>query len=351
MALPGGHTPRLASLPWGSEHFDRVGDFDGDQGLRRVEAIVNFAIENQFTQVVGPTHLWNGPNDPWIRRDVRSMEAAENLISAGTSELQLIYSLAVPIGVLRDRAQRRAIISAVADMPCDGIWLKIENFGDDASGEKTAAYIEACREFHAFGLPIVADMVGGLPALAALAFGAVGGISHGVTIHQGFKAAGWRRPPNTGASPRLPARRVYVPQLDMMLKPEVARALINSSPRARGVFGCTDQHCCPHGISDMLGKPARHALYQRAREIERIAQTPPTSRESVYLDANVRPVSDNVARAAGLTALDADLRAKLLKKQTSVSTFRHAMTHLANADSSSSPSTAIAPPRRTARDQ
>ena len=48
-------------------------------------------------------------------------------------------------------------------------------------GEKAAAYIEACRDFHKQGIPVIGDHVGGLPGLAALAFGAVGGIAHGVT--------------------------------------------------------------------------------------------------------------------------------------------------------------------------
>lgn len=108
---------------------------------------------------------------------------AEQIGQTG-KELGLIYSLAIPMTLLRNVGERRAVIAALADARCDAIWLKVENFGDDASGEKVAAYIDACHDFHERGLPLIADHVGGLPGLGALAFGAVGGIAHGVTMLQ-----------------------------------------------------------------------------------------------------------------------------------------------------------------------
>ena len=104
------------------------------------------------------------------------------------------------------------MIAAIADAPCAAIWLKLENFGDDATGEKMAAYIEACQDFHARGLPLVGDMSADCRGLAHLAFGAVGGIAHGVTMQQNFQASGWRRPRVRGSGG--PSWRVYIPQLD-----------------------------------------------------------------------------------------------------------------------------------------
>jgi hypothetical protein len=98
--------------------------------------------------------------------------------------------------------------------------LKVENFGGDATGEKLAAYTEACRDFHGLGIPVVGDHVGGLPGLGALAFGAVGGIAHGVTMQQNFAASSWRRPrlKRSGG----PGWRIYIPQLDLLLKSNMA---------------------------------------------------------------------------------------------------------------------------------
>jgi hypothetical protein len=346
MGLPGGHTDKLAALPWGLERHHIVADFEGRDGRERAQQIAEFASTNGFTQILGPTHLLSGPNDPWLRRDIDMMVWTADRIRAMRNEIGLIYPLAVPMDVLRKRAERAALISAITNAPCDGIWLKIENFGDDATGEKAAAYIEACRDFHERGVPIVADHVGGLPALGALAFGAVGGIAHGVTMQQNFKASSWRRPrvPSSGG----PAWRVYLPQLDMLVKPAVAEAFLARSTRVRGRYGCRDTHCCPHGVRDMISRPARHALYQRAREIERLSSTPQTIRVRRYLDEHVRRVSDDVAAAASLSGLDEQFQRALHNKQREMSRFRQAMTYL--AEESPSETVAAAPVRRGASD-
>lgn len=345
MATPGGYSSSFEGLPWGGDRFHLAKDFQNHSGRVLVESIVEFAVENRFTQLLGPTHLLNNPNDTWLRTDVRAMGWAKDAIAAAGANLQLIYSLAIPIAVLRDRGMRQALLPAIADIPCDAIWLKIENFGDDASGEKTVAFLEACRDFHDAGIPIVADFVGGLPGLATLAFGAVGGIAHGVAINQNFKASRWRKAPTAGQSNFAPPKkRVYIPQLDAMLDPDMAKSLLQSSPRARGQFSCNDQHCCAHGVQDMLARPARHALYQRAREIERIAATPQALRAETFMDRTVRPISDDVARVAGFASLDGDVRQKFSKKQSQVSSFRAALTHFLEAPS---PSVAVAPQRRS----
>jgi hypothetical protein len=347
MGLLGGHTDKLAALPWGLERHHNITDFDGAAGRTRVAQIVEMAVANGFSHVLGPTHLLSGPNDPWLRRDIVMLGWAAQEITRSGAELGLIYSLAVPMEVLRKSAERQALIDAIADAPYDAIWLKIENFGDDATGEKTAAYIEACRDFHAGGLPIVGDHVGGLPGLGALAFGAIGGIAHGVTIQQNFKAANWRRPSTSGGGG--PAWRVYLPQLDMLVKPGAAEALLATSPRIRARCGCRDTHCCPHGVRDMIGRPARHALYQRAREIEMVSGTPQAVRAPRYLEEGVRRVSDDVAAVAGMAGLHEDLQKSLARKQGEMSRFRQAIAHLAEA--SPSKSIALAPPRRALGDR
>ena len=178
---------------------------------------------------------------------------------------------------LRNAAERRAIIAALADAPVRAIWLKVENFGDDATGEKVAAYIEACRDFHERGLPLVGDHVGGLPGLGALAFGAVGGIAHGVTMQQNFRASGWRRPRVQGSG-RTELACLHSRSLICCSRRKTAQTLFAASPKIRAMCGCRDTHCCPHGTRDMLGHPARHAIYQRAREIERLSAVPQSVR-------------------------------------------------------------------------
>lgn len=347
LALPGGFNDLLGALPWGGVKHHTLADFDGDAGRRRAAEIVSFAVRHNCTQIFGPSHVLAGPNDPWLRRDIQMMGCTADAIQTHRADLGLIYSLALPMDILRKQSERQAIVHALEDAPKEALWLKIENFGDDASGEKTAAYIREVRDFHSLGVPIVADHVGGLPATAALAFGAVGGIAHGVTFNQSFSASRWRRPPTDKKGSGAPTRRVYLPSLDMLVKPAEAEAFFAVSSRVRGRHTCRDTHCCPHGQKDMLEKAARHAIYQRARELDWLGGTPQDLRPSRYVDERVRPVSDDVATAAGLPGLSEPMQKALKKKQASISRFRQVMGHLVTETQPAS--IAMAPRRRSAR--
>jgi hypothetical protein len=343
MGLPGSYNDALIGLPWGrSPHHHTTTDFDEQLGRERAAQIVEFALSNQCTQILGPSHLVGDPNDPWLQRDLAMMTSCAEQIEKLRSNLGLIYSIGLPMSLMRDDDRRSAIVAAISNTPCDAVWLKIENFGDGATGEKTAAYIKACRDFHVLGVPVVADYVGGLPGLGTLAFGAVGGIAHGVTMNQGFSAASWRRPRQEGGGGA--ERRIYFPQLDMLVSRETATAFIASAPRIRSRHVCRDSHCCAKGLADMLERPARHALYQRAREIEKIGESPKAVRVANFLES-VRHVSDDVALAAGFNKVDAEFRAKLRKKQKDLGHFRDVFAHLATT--SSGESSAIAPLRRS----
>jgi hypothetical protein len=153
MGFPGGNTESLAALPWGLERHHNVTDFDGAEDQRRAAQIVEFAVSNGFTQILGPTHVLSGAKDPWLRRDIAMMNWTGDRIANSGTDIGLVYSLALPILVLRQPAERRAVIAEIYDAHCDAIWLKVENFGDHATGEKTAAYIDACRDFHELGVP------------------------------------------------------------------------------------------------------------------------------------------------------------------------------------------------------
>ena len=342
MGFPHALSESLSALPWGLARHHNVTDFDGANGRSRAAQIVEFATVNGFTQILGPSHVLPSANDPWLRRDIAMMNWTAEQIAAAGGDLDLVYSLALPMKALRDPGERQAVIAAIADAPCDALWIKTENFGDNATGEKAVAYIDACRDFHERGLPVVGDYIGGLPGTAALAFGAVGGIAHGVTMQQNFSTAHWRQPrsPQSGGA----GWRVYVPQLDMLLKPKVAEVLL-SSPRIKAICGCRDTHCCPHGIRDMIQRPARHAIYQRAREIEKLGAAPQHLRAEQYLNDTVRPVSDLVARVAAAPGWDDAIKKSLSKKQGEVSRLRETFGHLASKASTSS--FASAPSRRS----
>ncbi len=144
-----------------------------------------------------------------------------------------------------------------------------------------------------------------------------------------------------------PSWRVSISQLDLLLKPKTAGELFAASPKVRALCGCRDTHCCPHGTRDMVDHPARHAIYQRAREIEQLTTVPRTLRAVQYLNQTVRRVSDYVAGVAVLPNANADLAKSLQDKQREKSRFRQLMAH--RIESAGSASVAMAPSNRRAR--
>lgn len=349
MATVGGHTSGLAQLPWGIERPHRADDFAGAAGRERARQIVEHALSNNFTQLLGPTHLLSSANDIWLRRDIEMMGWVRTELDRTNAKFPLVYPLALPMQILRDAIQRQAIIAALADAPMDAVWLRVENFGQDATGEKVAAYIAACADFRALGVPIVSDFAGGLPGLGLLAFGAVGGLAHGITLFEGFKASAWRRPRPESDQHGGVTTRVYIPQLDMLMKVADARAFLESSTRVRSHFGCRNTHCCPGGVRDQLGNPARHYVHTRSDQVQRMTSVPMDLRIDHYLDEHVRRVSDDVAAVSRLPSIDPEIRDAIAKKNKTAGRFRQAMSHLAQTHALGEP---VAPPlSREARER
>jgi hypothetical protein len=229
--------------------------------------------------------------------------------------------------LLRNAGERDALINGLRGVDMDTLWLKIENFGADATGEKVLAYVEAAEAFHQLGVPLVADHVAGLPSLAALAFGAVGGIAHGIMMFEGFKASGWRRPPS--GKPRTPSPRVYLQGLDMLVSREHAAEFFEHSTRVRGQHACRDPRCCPRGHRDMLEHPGRHYCYTHARQVEALSATPAAQRVNEFMDKTVRPRSDAVAAAASLNLGDEKLVELLQKRHRGIGRLRGTLAHMA----------------------
>lgn len=192
-ATIGGYTEAVGQLPWGLDRPHRVSDFIGRAGRDRMARLGDFAIEHGSTQVLAPTHLLQEAGDPWLARDIETAQwLRAHLDRSGGSEIP-VYSLAVPYSVFLNGAQRRALIEDLKEAPAAAIWLKVDRFGSSSTPTATCTYINAAAEFHELGMPVIGDHVGGLVGLGLLAFGAVGGIAHGVTLHERFDTSRWRK--------------------------------------------------------------------------------------------------------------------------------------------------------------
>ena len=263
---------------------------------------------------MAPAHVLGGVDDPWFPIDTDATFRLRNYLDrSGAGHIPIIYSLAVSNAMFRANDQRRRIIDVLRTLPITELWLKVDGFGAAASPTAARTYIAAAAEFHELGIPIVADQVGGVVGLSLLAFGAVGGIAHGITLGERFDASPWRRPaPENSPSFGL-HRRVYVPAIDAMLKPKEAQALIEISARTRSLFACNDSRCCPRA-RDMIEKPGRHFLSQRIKEVTGLSQIPERLRPQRFLDQHLRAATDKALTAATINWGDEPMAAAMAKK-------------------------------------
>jgi hypothetical protein len=352
-ATEGGYTDAMGQLKWGRGRVHRLADFEGAEGATLVEQIGEYALENGFTQVIAPTHLLRSADEPWFAVDVRATERLRSYLDRnGAGKLPIIYSLAVSYAAFRNRDQRRRIIDYVRCAPFNTLWLKVDGFGATCSPTAARTYIEASSELHDLAIPMVADHVGGAVGLALMAFGAVGGIAHGITLGERFDASTWRRAP-TEDSKFGPHRRVYVPAIDAMLKPREADALINMSHRTRGLFACNDSRCCPRGPKDMMENPGRHFLYQRMKEITALGQIPEQLRPQRFLDQHLRGATDKALAAAtinwGEEPLSLSMAKKMQENRKRLDALRIALGH--HAEKAPPQTFAVLPKTRAAREE
>ena len=314
MATIGGYAKSMDGLPWSKKRPHALDDLATAFQQRQVaEEIAKFVVLHGFTQVIAPTHLIAGPDDPWLAIDIASTNAlCAALERHGAGHVQLHYSLALSYEAFRTAPKRLAVLEQLRCATVDGLWLNIPSCGSDSSPTAITRYGDAAADFHALGVPIVADHAGGIMGLSLLAFGAVGGLSHGVTLGERFDTGSWHKVPEGRAFGAK--TRVYMPMLDLMLpRVDAERFFEKGGGRARSAFGCRDTNCCRRGIDDMLQAPARHFLYQRTQQVAGLGQIPESIRPSQFLEDHLRPASDAALVAAKLSLPD-DLALKTAKQ-------------------------------------
>ena len=322
MATVGGYAARMNDLPWSEKRPHTLADLATDfQQRRMADEIAQFVLRYGFTQVLAPTHLIASPDDPWLTIDVALTRALRSALERhGVGDVQIQYSLALSYEVFRNAPKRAAVIERLRRAQADGLWLNIDGCGSDSSPTAITRYCDASTDLQTLRVPIVADHAGGLMGLSLLAFGGVGGLSHGITLGERFDTNAWQHVAKGKAFG--PKTRVYITPLDLMLDRGDAEMLFEAGGgRARSTLGCRDANCCRRGVEDMLQAPARHFLYQRTHQVAGLSQIPESLRPSQFLEELVRPASDTAVRASGLD-LPEDLTSKIHRQTKRLNAIR-----------------------------
>lgn len=286
-ATPGRFDSAVSALPWGNP--DRPWaprDYSRARNLDTAKAIAEFAVRHNVDAVLAPTHCIETIPNPWVSIDQRLCEELRHeLDRASGKHIAVDFQIITTNTLLKDGPTRETLISSIRHVPAENVWLRASGFGATATGAATRAFIEAARNFHEIGKPIVADYAGGFSALAAAAFGGVGAISHGVGQKETFRIGDWKKPVTGGGGS---AKLIYVPELDRFFKKEQLNILFAvRGTRAR--FGCDDTSCCAHGAEDTIENPHRHFVIQRSLQIKNLSDVPEARRAEHFLLHHLDP--------------------------------------------------------------
>ena len=290
---------KVSDLPWAGSAPHTPDDLAGLAGAPLVRAIAEEVQAKGYSAVLAPTHFLSAANDPWLGVDAElTRRLRMELDRLGLEHVRIYYPLVLKADLFRHEDARGRLVQALRPpLPIDAVWLRIHPFGTTSSGPLALRrYLEACRELHATGVPLVAEHSGTV-GLALMAFGAVGGIESGITFTEGVQLGNLFKAPDPDAGGFSPAPRIYLHQLGTFLAPERAEAFF-AARGMKSAHGCTNTGCCPRGWQDMQMRPRRHFLLQRAHEVATLTAAPPTLRAGLYMENFLRPASDRAVRAA-----------------------------------------------------
>jgi hypothetical protein len=165
-----------------------------------------------------PTHFLGDPdNDDWFMTDREScVLLREALEREGGKNVAIDYPVIIPHTELNNAAFRGGLTAALPDLPIDSVWIRASGLDPNSGALTVRRYLTAISHFHNLGKPIVADYLGGLVGGAALAFGVVSGVAHGINERGRFDASSWHKPPPQRADDTRFGRptRISIPGLN-----------------------------------------------------------------------------------------------------------------------------------------
>jgi hypothetical protein len=308
-----------------------------------VGTIARFAVANKIHRVHAPAHLLSGINDPWFGIDIQAVKRLRAMLDIeGGKGIPIDYPLLLPAGVLNDPAERKRIISVLADVPAKSLWLRVSGFGAEATPAGIRKYISALQDFHSLNIPLLADTVGGMAALAVVAFGAASGIAHGAAEKERFDACQWSKPrkERKGGGGGY---TVLMQGIDRLLKKQEAEALI-AAPHGRRLLSCDNLRCCPHGFEGTMKDPRGHYLRQRALQCEALSSVPGPIRAEHFLNKTLTDVDRKARQIAKLKVTNATLGNMLQKNSSRLDRMRAVLEDLQKTGGVTTRSRAFSPP-------
>lgn len=276
--------------PWATLPFGRAGNVEAAhfassvEQERFVDNVIRFEVEHGATAVIPPYPYVSGPDDPWFPLALSFIRLTRRRLDAVGVALPIV---AIFCGQLMkfgaDRAwggglDRFAGVAADAGANALALCLSPAGSGKD-SYHKVWRLFNAMEHVKALaGLSVFAWRQGVFgPALVAAGLDGYDtgiGLSEQSNVRSNIAA---RRPPKPGEKPgRGGTAGIYFEPLGRSLNPRVAKRLLDDAAMKAKLM-CTDERCCPNGVTSTLAHSREHAVRSRARELAILAALPARS--------------------------------------------------------------------------
>lgn len=119
--------------------FIRVG-----RGYTQLDALLGSGRLRLDRAVLSPTDFISAANDPLLLIDRKAcVRLRDALGKEGGRHIELDYVLALPNQVLKNPAQRAAILHQLSGLPFENLWLRVSQFGTDATALGIRRYISS----------------------------------------------------------------------------------------------------------------------------------------------------------------------------------------------------------------
>lgn len=279
MFFDGKHGSSVTKLPWANHDRPwQPADFKIPRNFDVTRQIAEFAVRHGVNSIIAPSHVIEPDSVDTSSFDRAICESLRlQLDNLNHGDIRVDFQLSLATGVLGDQASRYSLISGLAELPIDNLWLRVENFGATSTGTAVQKVINFAKDFHDCGKPIIADYAGGLAGLATLSFGTAGGLCHGISKKEKFDLSYWKNKPTSSGG----SDYVYVAELDKKFKSNQLQIFLEARG-SKSKFLCNDQECCAHS-NDMIDRRDEHFIVQRSKQLQDLAKFPVDKRSEHFL--------------------------------------------------------------------
>lgn len=310
LSVPGRFSGSARSAPWAVEgRVLEADDFKAGTNRSVIEPIARYAIKNDVTAILSPSHFLGEIDQGWRRIDLKSCEALRKALDQyGGSHIPIDYPIIASYAQFRDPNFRKSLCEDLRNLPIERVWLRISGIGVRATGVGISRFIEGSADFHNLGIPLIADWVGGMASIAVAAMGGVSGFASGLEGKQQFDASNWLKPSGNGGGGS--SKRIFISGLDRYLSVDEMRQFFDNTRTSRQAFGCSDPTCCGD-VDKMLRNPEAHQAVQMGRHVKSLSEIPESLRTEQFLENYVLERAKIAGRANKIRNMDDDLRRKI----------------------------------------